>query len=120
MFASSHQKKAALKHAVGALIFVDKDTFLDIVQRDSSVLVVIAEPTMLTKRYQYMCGHKGMTFIVQNKEKFEIPANTNLLHVSSIQVPFSPVAEKESLIIIIVLFVVIICIPLLLSFFNAG
>lgn len=120
MLTSRYEKKDAIRQAVGPLIFVDRDTFLDIIQRDNGVLVVVAEPTMLTKTYQYMCSHKGMTFVVQGKEKFDLPAGINVLRVKFIQIPFSPIAEKESLIWIIILFIAIIGIGLLISYFNAG
>lgn len=75
----------ALK-AVGAIVCVEPQDFLDILERIEKPLVVHSPSGFLTK-YKYITSYKGLTFFTKSKEALLIPASVEIITAKKIVIP---------------------------------
>jgi hypothetical protein len=75
----------ALK-AMGPIVCVEPQDFLDILQKVKEPLVVYSLGGFFTKR-RYLTSYKGLVFFTQSKEALLIPASVELVAAKKISVP---------------------------------
>ena len=75
----------ALK-ASGAIISVEPQEFLTILERAENPLVVHSPSGFLTK-YKYLTSYKGLIFFSQSKDPLLIPASIELVAAKKIWIP---------------------------------
>ncbi len=75
----------ALK-AIGAIVFVEPQDFLDILTKTEKPLVVHSPGGLWTK-YKYLTSYKGLTFFTKSKEALLIPASVETITAKKIVTP---------------------------------
>ena len=75
----------ALK-AIGAIIFVEPQDFLGILEKTEKPLVVHSPSGLLTK-YKYLTSYKGLTFFTKSKEALLIPSSVETITAKKIVIP---------------------------------
>ena len=75
----------ALK-AIGAIVCVEPQEFLGILERIEKPLVVHSAGGFLTK-YKYLTSYKGLTFFTKSKEALLIPASVEMIAAKKIVIP---------------------------------
>jgi len=75
----------ALK-AIGAIVCVEPQEFLNILERIEKPLIVHAPSGFLTK-YKYLTSYKGLTFFTKSKEALLIPASVEIITAKKIAIP---------------------------------
>jgi len=75
----------ALK-ASGAIVSVEPQQFLTILQRIEEPLVVHSPSGLLTK-YKYLTSYKGLIFFTKSKDPLLIPASVEMVTARKIWVP---------------------------------
>ena len=75
----------ALK-AIGAIVCVEPQEFLGILERIEEPLVVHSPCGLLTK-YKYLTSYKGLTFFTKSKEALLIPASVETITAKKIAIP---------------------------------
>jgi len=72
--------------AMGAIVVVEPEVFLDILQRAEKPLVVQSPAGLMTK-YKYLTSYKGLTFFTKSKETLLIPASAETITARKIELP---------------------------------
>lgn len=75
----------ALK-AIGAIICVEPQDFLGILEKTEKPLVVHS-PSGFLSRYKYLTSYKGLTFFTKSKEALLIPASAETIAAKKIVIP---------------------------------
>ena len=75
----------ALK-ASGAIVSVEPQQFLTILERTEKPLVVHSPSGLLTK-YKYLTSYKGLIFFTKSKDPLLIPASVEMVAAKKIWVP---------------------------------
>ena len=75
----------ALK-AMGAIICVEPQEFLAILERTEKPLVVHSPSGLLTK-YKYLTSYKGLVFFTKSRDALLIPASAEMVMAKKIWVP---------------------------------
>ena len=75
----------ALK-AIGAIIFVEPQDFLAILEKAEKPLVVHSPSGFLTK-YKYLTSYKGLTFFAKTKDPLLIPGSVEMITAKKIVIP---------------------------------
>ena len=75
----------ALK-AIGAIVCVEPQEFLGILERIEKPLVVHSPSGLLTK-CKYLTNYKGLTFFTKSKDALLIPASVEMITAKKIAVP---------------------------------
>jgi hypothetical protein len=75
----------ALK-AMGAIVCVEPQEFLAILQRTEKPLVVHSPSGFLTK-YKYLTSYKGLIFFTKSKDALLIPASVEMVAAKKIWIP---------------------------------
>jgi hypothetical protein len=72
--------------AMGAVVVVEPQIFLDILQRAEKPLVVHSPAGFMTK-YKYLTGYKGLVFFTKSKEALLLPASVEAITAKKIEIP---------------------------------
>jgi hypothetical protein len=72
--------------AMGAIVVVEPQVFLDILQRSEKPLVVHSPAGFMTK-YKYLTSYKGLAFFTKSKEALLIPASVETITAKKIELP---------------------------------
>jgi len=75
----------ALK-AMGAIVCVEPDEFLAILQKVEEPLVVHSPGTLWTK-HKYLTSYKGLVFFAKSKDALLIPASVEMVTAKKISLP---------------------------------
>ena len=75
----------ALK-ASGAIIFVEPEDFVNIVNKNRDG-VVIYSPAGTFSKYKYLTAYKGLFFFTKSKEELLISASVEIIRAKKIWVP---------------------------------
>jgi len=80
--------------AMGAIVVVEPQVFLDILQRTEKPLVVHSPAGFMTK-YKYLTSYKGLTFFTKSKEprflfKSVFYKKLSLIFMPFVNVPYFP------------------------------
>lgn len=73
--------------ASGAIVKVEPDDFLTIVNRHEEPLVVWAESGVFGKTYRYLTSYKGLAFHTQASRPLHLPGTAELIRASKIWIP---------------------------------
>jgi hypothetical protein len=72
--------------AMGAVVVVEPQIFLDILQRAEKPLVVHSPAGFMTK-YKYLTSYKGLVFFTKSKEALLLPASVEAITAKKIEIP---------------------------------
>jgi hypothetical protein len=72
--------------AMGAVVVVEPEVFLDILQRAEKPLVVYSPAGFMTK-YKYLTSYKGLVFFTKSKEALLIPTSVEAITAKKIEIP---------------------------------
>jgi hypothetical protein len=72
--------------AMGPIVVVEPQVFLDILQRAEEPLVVHA-PAGLVSKYKYLTSYKGLIFFTKSKDELLIPASVETISAKKIELP---------------------------------
>lgn len=81
---------AAIAHAIkasGAVVNMEPEDFLVIVNRCDRPLVVIAHGGLLDRGIRYMVGYKGLMFHTKSKTELMLPGKAEIVHAKTIWIP---------------------------------
>ena len=81
---------AAIAQAVkasGAIVRVEPESFLSIVERAEAPLVVHAEGGFLSVVHKYLVGYKGLVFFTQAPKALYLPGTSELVEAQKIWIP---------------------------------
>ena len=81
---------AAIAQAIkasGAIVRVEPDAFLTIVERVEAPLVVHAEGGFLSTVHKYLVGYKGLVFYTQAARPLHLPGSGELVEAEKIWIP---------------------------------
>jgi hypothetical protein len=72
--------------AMGPIVVVEPQVFLDILQRTEKPLVVHSPAGLMTK-YKYLTSYKGLVFFTKSKDALLIPASAETITAKKIELP---------------------------------
>ncbi len=82
---------AAIAKAVkesGAIVQVKPESFLTVVSRNISPLVVVAQSSFLgRKSFKYLTSYKGLAFYTKSSQPISLPGNAEIVSAGRIWVP---------------------------------
>jgi hypothetical protein len=73
--------------AIGTVIVVEPEEFLNILERTENPLVVCS-PAGLLSKYKYLTSYKGLAFFTKSKEALMVPSSAEVITARKIEVPF--------------------------------
>jgi hypothetical protein len=88
--AAAASSAAAIAQAIkasGVLIKVEQNSFLTIISKSESPLIVMTEGGVFTKNYQYLTSYKGLAFYTKTTEQIQLPNRTELIYAQKIWIP---------------------------------
>ncbi|MPY89679.1 MAG: hypothetical protein GEU99_17375 [Luteitalea sp.] len=88
--ASAAVAAAALARAIkasGAIVRVEPEDFLHILQRQREPLVVHATGGFLTTRYLYLSSYKGLAFFTKSPSALQLPGDCEIVKARKIWIP---------------------------------
>ena len=77
---------AEASKAIGAIVCVEPQDFLAILEKNEKPLVVYSLAGFLTQ-YKYLTSYKGLTFFTKSKEALLIPASVETIIARKIAIP---------------------------------
>jgi hypothetical protein len=84
--AGAYATAEAIK-ASGAIVRVEPNDSLSIINRTDKQLVVIARARWLRSNYQYLTAYKGLVFFRKSITALEFPSNAEIVTAREIWVP---------------------------------
>jgi hypothetical protein len=81
---------AAIAQAIkasGAIVRVEPEDFLLIVQRQQEPLVIHATGGLFRTSYQYLCSYKGLAFFTKSRFPLTLPGGSEVVKAKSIWIP---------------------------------
>jgi hypothetical protein len=72
--------------ASGAIVQIDPNDFLEILQHNQDPLVVFSQAGMFTKN-QYLTSHKGLCFYTKSAIPLTLPVKIELVQAKKIWIP---------------------------------
>lgn len=74
--------------AMGVIVRLEPDGFLEIVSRQDAPLVVQSRQTVFfTTRFNYLTSYKGLAFFTSSGTPLEVPAHAEIVQAKSIWIP---------------------------------
>ena len=73
--------------AMGAIVQLDTNDFLNLLNRQETPLVVMAQSKFLKTTYRYLFGWKGLVFFTKSDTILELPHNAELIYAKRIWLP---------------------------------
>jgi len=81
---------AAIARAVkasGAIVGMEPEDFMVIVNRCEKPLVVVAPGGLLDRSYRYLVGYKGLVFHTKARTQLMLPGKAEVVHARAIWIP---------------------------------
>jgi len=81
---------AAIARAVkasGAIVSMEPEDFLTIVNRCEKPLVVFAQGGVLDRSFRYLVSYKGLAFHTKSKTELMLPGKVEMVHARTIWIP---------------------------------
>lgn len=72
--------------AMGSIISIEPDVFLQIIRKNDNPLVVYSPASFMTK-HKYLTSYKGLTFFAKSSYPITIPAGAELITAKKIAIP---------------------------------
>jgi hypothetical protein len=72
--------------AIGAIVIVEPQDFLNILAKTEKPLVVHSPSGLMTK-FKYLTSYKGLTFFTKSKDALLIPASAETITAKKIAIP---------------------------------
>jgi len=73
--------------ALGVIVQVAPESFMDIVRRQENPLVVHAKGGVFTPNYQYLTSYKGLAFFTKSPTELGMPFGVEVIPAKSIWIP---------------------------------
>ena len=73
--------------ASGAIVSMEPDDFLAIVNRCDKPLVVVAHGGLLDRSFRYLTSYKGLAFHTRSKTELMLPGKAETVHAKTIWIP---------------------------------
>ncbi len=73
--------------ASGAIVRVENDDFLSIIERAEKPLVVMKQIGFLSPSFKYISSYKGLAFFTKSAEPLRLPSDTELIMAKNISIP---------------------------------
>ena len=73
--------------ASGAIVNMEPDDFMSIVNRCEKPLVVMASGGLLDRSFRYLVSYKGLIFHTKSKTGLMLSGRTEVVHAKSIWIP---------------------------------
>lgn len=89
-FAATAAAAAAIARAVkasGAIVDMEPEDFMSIVNRGEKPLVVVAPGGFLDRSFRYLVGYKGLVFHTKTKNELTLPGKADIVHARTIWIP---------------------------------
>jgi hypothetical protein len=90
MAAGAAAAQAAMAQAIkasGAIVRVEPEDFLRILQRQQEPLVVQATGGFFNTSYQYLSSYKGLAFFVKSPVPLSLPSGCEVVQAQKIWIP---------------------------------
>ena len=87
--AAAHQADGianAIK-ASGAIVQLEPEGFIAILQKSKDPLVVYAEGGIFSVNYQYLTSYKGLTFFTKSQNPLRLPGGAEIVNAKKIWIP---------------------------------
>lgn len=84
--AAAHHIAQAIK-ASGAIVRVEPEDFLRILERSSELLVVSAPGGFLSGGYEYLTSYKGLAFFAHSPTPINLPGSVEVIAAQKIWMP---------------------------------
>lgn len=81
---------AAIAEAIrasGVLVRVQPAEFAKILARAKDPLVISAEASLFSRKFQYLTSYKGLAFFTSSKEAIQIPAGVEVITAKKMYIP---------------------------------
>ncbi len=81
---------AAVARAIkawGAIVGVDSNDFLTLLEREGTPLVVYTTGGLFKTNHQYLTSYRGLVFFTKSDEPLSLPGSTELLRARKIRIP---------------------------------
>jgi len=81
---------AAIARAVkasGAIVGMEPDDFMTIVNRSDKPLVVIAPGGLFDRSFRYLVGYKGLVFHTRSRSELMLPGKAEVIRAKTIWIP---------------------------------
>ncbi len=73
--------------ASGAIVNIGSRGFEAILKKIKAPLVVCAQDSVFTTRYQYLTAYKGLVFFTRTQTPLDMPQDAELINADKIRVP---------------------------------
>ena len=73
--------------ASGAIVRVEPDMFLSLVNRTDNPLVIVSQSKFFTTSYKYLTKYKGFFFFTKTSAQLNLPGKAERIAAKSIMVP---------------------------------
>ena len=86
--AAAHQ--AAIANAIkasGAIVQLEPEGFIAILQKSKDPLVVYAEGGVFSVNYQYLTSYKGLIFFTKSRTPLRLPVGAEIVNAKKIWIP---------------------------------
>lgn len=86
--AAAHQ--AAIASAIkasGAIVQLEPEGFIAILQKSKDPLVVYAEGGVFSVNYQYLTSYKGLIFFTKSQNPLRLPGGAEIVNAKKIWIP---------------------------------
>ncbi|MFZ4629363.1 MAG: hypothetical protein ACOYNR_13630 [Blastocatellia bacterium] len=86
--AAAHQ--AAIANAIkasGAIVQLEPEGFIAILQKSKDPLVVYAEGGVFSVNYQYLTSYKGLIFFTKSRTPLRLPGGAEIVNAKKIWIP---------------------------------
>ncbi len=81
---------AAIANAIkasGAIVRVENDDFLTVIEKAEKPLVVMKLKSFWSPSYKYISSYKGLAFFTKSAESLRLPSDVELIVAKSISIP---------------------------------
>jgi len=73
--------------AMGVVVKVEPETFLQVLERGTQGLVVYTPRTFLGTRHHYLVSYKGFAFYTKSPQELRLPPSVEIVKAKSIYIP---------------------------------
>jgi hypothetical protein len=73
--------------ASGAIVRVENNDFLTIMERAERPLIVVAGASFWSPGYKYISGYKGLAFYTKSAEPLRLPSDAEIISAKKIHIP---------------------------------
>ncbi len=90
MNTATHAATAAVAQAIkasGAIVKISPEGFKALLQRAKEPLVIVSQGGLISKKFEYLMGYKGLVFFTSSKEQFGFTSGVELVTAEKIWIP---------------------------------